>query len=70
MRTVAFEPGSPLLLVICTPATCPLNAFVTFEVCLTAILSALIVEAEPVNCDFFAVPKATTITSSSSCVLA
>ena len=56
IRTVEPVPGCPLPLVVCTPATCPESAFDILETWRSAILSALIVEAEPVNWDFFAVP--------------
>ncbi len=66
IRTVDVVPGCPFVLVTCTPATWPDNALVTLATCLLEIASLSITEAEPVNEDLFAVPYATTITSSSN----
>jgi len=60
-----FEPGAPSLEVSVTPGTAPAKASVTFVTCDCSSFSVPTTLAEPVNADFFAVPKATTITSSS-----
>ena len=59
-------PGWPLLLKICIRVVLPTSASIGFETCNLLISSAFTTEAEPVNADFFCVPKATTITSSRS----
>ncbi|MNI32175.1 hypothetical protein D3C73_860800 [compost metagenome] len=65
-RIAALDPGWPDPAVETTPGAAPSNAFVIFVIERFSITSLLTVEAEPVKDDFFAVPYATTITSSSS----
>ena len=62
---LSLEPGAPELPRICRPATEPTKASDTLVVIRLDNSSVFTTAAEPVNADFFAVPKATTITSSS-----
>ena len=57
-------PGCPLEPRICRPGTEPTSASATLVVIFWLSSSAFTTAAEPVNDDFFCVPKATTITSS------
>src|SRR5690554_5764808 len=59
-------PGAPLLDVNCNPGTAPAKALVTLVTCDLLNCSESTTLAEPVNADFFAVPKATTNTSSNN----
>ena len=68
MRIEGLEPGCPEVLAICTPATFPARACATLDCCDLAMSSDLMTAAEPVKASFFAVPNATTITSSMACV--
>ena len=56
IRTVAFSPGCPFVLCVCTPDTVPESAFDMFETWRFSRVSDFITEAEPVNADFLAVP--------------
>ena len=56
--------GSPEEEMTCTPGVVPARALVTFVVTLDSIVSAPIIEAEPVNALFVEVPYATTMVSS------
>ena len=69
MRMVGEELGSPLLDVSVTPGAAPASAPVTLVTCDCAIFWSSTTVAEPVKADFLAVPKATTITSSSNSAL-
>ena len=64
------EPGAPDPPRICKPATEPTKASDTLVVIRFDNSSVLTTEAEPVKADFFAVPKATTNTSSNISVSA
>jgi len=66
-RIEGVVPRSPDVLEVCTPATRPISAVATLEVCTLAISSDFMTAAEPVKASFLAVPKATTITSSIAC---
>ena len=68
MRIFGLSPGCPEVLVSCTPATFPARACATFDCCYLTMSSDLMTVAEPVKAYFFAVPNATTITSSIACV--
>ena len=58
-------PIAPDVVVICTPATTPSRARVASDVWTLAISSDFTTVADPVNDSFVAVPKATTMVSSS-----
>ena len=66
IRIDGLEPGWPEEVVICTPATLPVRADAILDCCVLAMSSDLTTAAEPVKASFLAVPKATTMTSSSN----